>query len=202
CRFRRPRGEAKGGGGAFHLLGKSKLCSRKNAHRRCRILRRSKSSSTSVEVDCPKLVTDLGRPRFDVVETEVTHGQRNSSDIAKPPPFLLAEPAQNSNRARHCEPLRGETNHLTYRCSSRLRLFNLREGPRSSAAERDPQSSGTPPAQELETNFDEFSACSDAEAVSGGVVRVSVLVAPQGVLRIVHMTNDRHREHSDACADD
>src|SRR5215470_17897893 len=78
-RFRSPRGEAKGGGGAFHLLGKSKLCSRKNAHRRCRILRRSKSSSTSVEV--------VGRPRFDVVETEVTHGQRNSSDIAKPPAF-------------------------------------------------------------------------------------------------------------------
>jgi hypothetical protein len=65
-----------------------------------------------------------------------------------------------------------------------------------------PQSSGTPPAQELETNFDEFSACSDAEAVSGGVVRVSVLVAPQGVLRIVHMTNNRHRDHSDGCADD
>src|SRR6266478_4888096 len=86
-RFRSPRGEAKGGGGAFHLLGKSKLCSRKNAHRRCRILRRSKPSSTSVEVDCPKLVTDLGRPRFDVVETEVTHGQRNSSDVAKPPAF-------------------------------------------------------------------------------------------------------------------
>src|SRR5262244_3629612 len=72
-RFRPPRGEAKGGGGAFHLLGKSKLCSRKNAHRRCGILRRSKPSSTSVKVDCPKLVTDLGRPRFDVMETEVTH---------------------------------------------------------------------------------------------------------------------------------
>jgi len=102
-RFRSPRGEAKGGGGAFHLLGKSKLCSRKNAHRRCRILRRSKPSSTSVEVDCPKLVTDLGRPRFDVVETEVTHGQRNSSDVAKPRPFFLPEPAQNSNLAtRRC----------------------------------------------------------------------------------------------------
>jgi hypothetical protein len=73
-RFRPPRGEAKGGGGAFHLLGKSKFCSRKNAHRRCGILRRSKPSSTSVKVDCPKLVTDLGRPRFDVMETEVTHG--------------------------------------------------------------------------------------------------------------------------------
>src|SRR5262244_4672293 len=60
--------------GAFHLLGKSKLCSRKNAHRRCGILPRSKPSSTSVKVDCPKLVTDLGRPRFDVIETEVTHG--------------------------------------------------------------------------------------------------------------------------------
>src|ERR1700746_3819692 len=74
-RVRPRRGEAKGGGGAFHLLAKSKFCSRKNAHRRCGILRRSKPASTSVEVDCPKLVTDLGRPRFDVVETEVTHGR-------------------------------------------------------------------------------------------------------------------------------
>src|SRR5437016_11532914 len=41
-RFRPPRGEAKGGGVAFHLLGKSKLCSRKNADRRCGVLRRSK----------------------------------------------------------------------------------------------------------------------------------------------------------------
>src|SRR5260370_23758549 len=60
---------------AFHLLGKSKLCSRKNAHRRCGILRRSKPSSTSVKVDCSQLVTDLGRSRLDVVETEVTHGR-------------------------------------------------------------------------------------------------------------------------------
>src|SRR5438034_8163585 len=52
-RFRPPPGEAKGGGGAFHLLGKSKLCSRKNAHRRCGILRRSKPSSTRVEVAVP-----------------------------------------------------------------------------------------------------------------------------------------------------
>src|SRR5205814_9196310 len=67
--FRLPRGEAKGCSGAFDLLRKSKLRSRKNAHRRCGILRRSKPSSTSVEVHCPKLVSDLGRPRFDVVET-------------------------------------------------------------------------------------------------------------------------------------
>ncbi len=73
-RFRPPRREAKDKG-ASHLLGKSKLCSRKNAHRRRGILRRSKPSSTRVEVDCPKLVTDLGRPGFDVVETVVTHGR-------------------------------------------------------------------------------------------------------------------------------
>src|SRR6516225_7240361 len=187
-RFRSPRGEAKGGGGAFHLLGKSKLRSRKNAHSRCRILRRSKPSSTSVEVDCPKLVTDLGRPRFDVVETEVTHGQRNSSDVVKPPAFPSSRISTEFQSRTALRAVARGASQLTYRCSSRLRLFNLREGPRSSAAERDPQSSGTPPAQELETNFDEFSACSDAEAVSGGVVRVSMLVAPQGVLRIVHMT--------------
>src|SRR5438876_386014 len=56
-RFRPPPGEAKGCRGAFHLLGKSKL------------------SSARVEVAGRKLVTDLGRPRFDVVETVVTHGR-------------------------------------------------------------------------------------------------------------------------------
>jgi hypothetical protein len=34
---------------AFHLLGKSKLCSRKNAYRRCGIFWRGKSSCTGVE---------------------------------------------------------------------------------------------------------------------------------------------------------
>jgi len=59
-----------------------------------------------------------------------------------------------------------------------------------------------PQAQELKTNFDEFSACSDAEAVFGGVVRVSVLVAPQGVLLIVHMAHDRPRDRTDGYASD
>src|SRR3989449_3050639 len=102
-RFHPPRGEAKGGGGAFHLLGKSKLSSRKNAHRRCGILGRSKPSGTRVEVDCPKLVTDLGRPRLDVVETEVTHGRGTPLTSRSPRPFLLSEPARNSN----CDPMRG-----------------------------------------------------------------------------------------------
>src|SRR5262249_30383764 len=84
-RFRPPRGEAEGGGGAFHLLGKSKLCSRKSAHRRCGILRRSKSSSTRAEVEGPKFVTDLGRPRFDVMETEVTHARGNTMMSRSPP---------------------------------------------------------------------------------------------------------------------
>src|SRR5947209_17643521 len=105
--FRRPREDTKGCRGAFDLLRKSKLRSRKNAHRRCGILRRSKPSSTSVEVHCPKLVTDLGRPRFDVVETVVTHGRGTPLTLRSPHPFLLPESAQNSNRARRCEPLRG-----------------------------------------------------------------------------------------------
>src|SRR5258708_37695090 len=71
-RFRSPRGEAKGGGGAFPLLGKSKLCSRKNAHRRCRILRRSKPSSTSVEVDCP---IRQGSPGLSIWSTQMTAGR-------------------------------------------------------------------------------------------------------------------------------
>jgi hypothetical protein len=55
---------------------------------------------------------------------------------------------------------------------------------------------------ELQTNFDEFSTCSDAEPVFGGVVRVSVIATPRGILLVVHMTNDRHRNQNDGCADD
>src|SRR5262245_47912005 len=128
-RFRSPRGEAKGGGGAFHLLGKSKLCSRKNAHRRCRILRRSKPSSTSVEVDCPKLVTDLGRPRFDVVETEVTHGHRNSSDVAKPPAFRSSRTSTEFQSRTALRAVARGDKPADLPVQSRLRLFNLREAP-------------------------------------------------------------------------
>src|SRR6266567_6491379 len=70
---------------------------------RCGILGRSKPSGTRVEVDCPKLVTDLGRPRLDVVETEVTHGRGTPLTSQSPRPFLLSEPARNSN----CDPMRG-----------------------------------------------------------------------------------------------
>jgi hypothetical protein len=37
--FHPPAKEAKGSRPAFHFLGKSKLCSRKNAHRRCTVIR-------------------------------------------------------------------------------------------------------------------------------------------------------------------
>src|SRR5262245_28846803 len=56
--------------------------------------------------------------------------------------------------------------------------------------------------RELETNFDEFSACSDAETVFGSVVRVSVIVAPRDILLMIQMANDRHRDQNDGCADD
>src|SRR5262249_35794353 len=180
----------------------AKFCPRNNDTSGFGCHRAAKPSGAGLELDVPSLATALASRGFTWWGLKSHMGRGTPQTSRSPRPFRLAEPAQNSNRARHCEPLRGATSQLTYRCSSRLRLFNLREAPRSSAAERDPQSSRTPPAQELETNFDDFSACSDAEAVSGGVVRVSVLVAPQGVLRIVHMTNDRPREHSDACADD
>src|SRR6266446_5208207 len=123
-RFRPPRGEAKGGGGAFHLLGKSKLCSRKNAHRRCGILRRSKPSSTSVEVDCSQLVTDLGRPRFDVVETVVTHG-RGAPLISRSPrpcPFSKIGTEFQSRKAQ----LRTGERFTGPRC--RVVLFPRRRG--------------------------------------------------------------------------
>ena len=57
-------------------------------------------------------------------------------------------------------------------------------------------------SQLLPPNFDEFSACSDAESIFGGVVRVSVLVAPLGVLLVVYMPTDRPRDQNDGCADD
>src|SRR5438046_8560037 len=102
-RFRPPRGDAKGCRGAFDLLRKSKLRSRKNAHRRCGILRRSKPSSTSVEVHCPKLVTDLGRPGFDVVETVVTHGRGTPLTLRSAPTFSFY---QNRHRIPMAQKLR------------------------------------------------------------------------------------------------
>jgi len=57
-----------------------------------------------------------------------SHMGRGTPQTSRSPrPFLLAEPAQNSNRARHCEPLRGATSQLTYRCSSR-RSLPMRQG--------------------------------------------------------------------------
>ena len=53
-----------------------------------------------------------------------------------------------------------------------------------------------------ETDFDEFSACSDAEAVFGRVPGVAVIVAPRDILLVIHMANDRHRDQNDSYADD
>src|SRR5437870_200574 len=76
---------------AFHFLGKSKLCSWKNAYRRCGIFWRGKSSCTGVEVDCRKLVTDLGRPRFDMVWAIVTHRSGTPLILQAPAPLNLSK---------------------------------------------------------------------------------------------------------------
>src|SRR5262249_59955642 len=56
---------------------------------------------------------------------------------------------------------------------------------------------------ELETtNFHEFSTCSDAEAVLGGIVRISIIVAPRGILLVVHMASDRPGNQNNGCAGD
>ena len=47
----------------------------------------SKPSSARIEVDCSQLVTDLGRPRIDVVETVVAHG-RGAPPISRSPASL------------------------------------------------------------------------------------------------------------------
>ena len=54
----------------------------------------------------------------------------------------------------------------------------------------------------LETYFDEFSACPDAEAVFGGVIGVAVIVAPRDILLMIHMVTDRPRDQNDGCAND
>jgi hypothetical protein len=51
-------------------------------------------------------------------------------------------------------------------------------------------------------HFYEFSPCSDAEPILGGIVRVSVIVAPRGILLVVHMASDRHGNQNDGCTDD
>ena len=61
---------------------------------------------------------------------------------------------------------------------------------------------GDPHQKELETNSDEFSACSDAEAVFGGVIGVAVIMAPRDILLMIHMPNDCHRDQNDGSADD
>src|SRR5262249_11973671 len=81
--------------GAFHLLGKSKLCSRKNAHRRCRIFRCGKPSCTGPEVDCRKLLTDLSRPGFDVVQTIVAHGSATPLMLPSPRSLELSKDGAN-----------------------------------------------------------------------------------------------------------
>src|SRR5262249_47049004 len=71
-----------------------------------------------------------------------SHMDRGTPQTSRSPrPFLLAEPAQNSNRARHFEPLRGGTSQPTYRGSNPLRPFHLKGSPPRSAPRRDPQCS-------------------------------------------------------------
>jgi hypothetical protein len=51
-------------------------------------------------------------------------------------------------------------------------------------------------------NLYEFATCSDAEAIFSGVIRVSVIVAPQGSLLVIRMANDPHGNQNDGCAED
>src|SRR5262249_241847 len=81
--------------GTFHLLGKSKLCSRKNAHRHCGILRCGKSSCTGPKVDCRKVVTGLSRPGFDVVQTIVAHGSGTPLMLPSPRSLELSKERAN-----------------------------------------------------------------------------------------------------------
>jgi hypothetical protein len=125
-RFCPPRGEAKGSRTAFHFLGKSKLCSGKNAHRRCGIVRRSKPSSTSVEVDCPELVTDLGRPGLDAMETVVTHGRGTPLTSRSPRPCPFSKIGAEFQSRNALRAWRRQQN-LCRRAASPLRVTAQRE---------------------------------------------------------------------------
>ena len=50
--------------------------------------------------------------------------------------------------------------------------------------------------------LDEFSTFPDAEPIIGGIVCVSVIVAPRGMLFVIDMANDCHGNEYDGCADD
>ena len=52
------------------------------------------------------------------------------------------------------------------------------------------------------SNFDELSTDTDAKAVLGGVVCVSVIVAPRDILLMIRMPNDCHRDQNDGRADE
>ena len=54
----------------------------------------------------------------------------------------------------------------------------------------------------IRADFGEFSARSYAKPVFRCVVRVSVIVAPEGILLIVHVANNRRRDQNDGYADD
>ena len=54
----------------------------------------------------------------------------------------------------------------------------------------------------IRADFGEFSARSYAKPVFRYVVRVSVIVAPEGILLIVHVANNRRRDQNDGYADD
>ena len=52
----------------------------------------------------------------------------------------------------------------------------------------------------IRADFGEFSARSYAKPVFRYVVRVSVIVAPEGILLIVHVANNRRRDKNDSYA--
>src|ERR1700738_622758 len=59
---------------AHYQLGKGELRSRKNAHRRVGIFRRSEPASTGIEVVGGQLVANLSRTRLYIVQAVVAHG--------------------------------------------------------------------------------------------------------------------------------
>src|SRR6516165_89134 len=146
--------------GALHLLGKSKLCSRKNAHRRCRIFRCGKPSCTGPEVDCRKLLTDLSRPGFDVVQTIVAHGSGT-------PMVLPPTPFSSLRKNLETEPMFSQVRVEFWRW---IELWSLRCGLRRAQFGDADQIVGDQVEQEIGSN--------SGDAAVLGLTHCTVLFAP------------------------
>jgi hypothetical protein len=135
----------------------------------------------------------------------IARGMARGSAARECPSKRIITPSSTSSIEAVGESFSNALRKLKQRWCATFRGFDrfaMALSERDGGRERESSFQKGPAAQELETNFDEFSACSDAEPVFGGVIRVAVIMAPRGILLMIRMPNDRPRDHTDGCADD